>query len=80
MDLKTYLSQERGRASKLAEALGVTPTAVSEWASEKKSVPAERCIAIERATDGRVRCEDLRPEVDWAYLRGTGCGDQQEAA
>ncbi len=29
------------------------------------------CIAIERESDGTVRCEDLRPDVDWAYLRGT---------
>lgn len=32
-------------------------------------VPAERCPAIERATNGQVRCEDLRPDVDWAVLR-----------
>lgn len=28
-------------------------------------------IAIERESVGQVRCEDLRPDVDWAYLRGT---------
>ncbi len=32
---------------------------------------AERCIEIEKAAGGAVRCEDLRPDVDWAYLRGT---------
>jgi DNA-binding transcriptional regulator YdaS (Cro superfamily) len=32
--------------------------------------PAEYCPAIERATGGLVRCEDLRPDVDWAVLRG----------
>lgn len=29
------------------------------------------CINIERESFGAVRCEDLRPDVDWAYLRGT---------
>ena len=29
------------------------------------------CINIERESNGIVRCEDLRPDVDWAYLRGT---------
>jgi DNA-binding transcriptional regulator YdaS (Cro superfamily) len=29
------------------------------------------CINIERESDRRVTCEDLRPDVDWAYLRGT---------
>ena len=32
---------------------------------------AERCIQIEKATAGAVRCEQLRPDIDWAYLRGT---------
>jgi DNA-binding transcriptional regulator YdaS (Cro superfamily) len=29
------------------------------------------CINFERETAGFVRCEDLRPDVDWAYIRGT---------
>lgn len=29
------------------------------------------CIAIERESAGAVTCEELRPDVDWAYLRGT---------
>lgn len=32
-------------------------------------VPAEHCPAIERATAGKVRCEELCPGVDWAVLR-----------
>lgn len=28
-------------------------------------------IAIDRESRGTVRCESLRPDVDWAYLRGT---------
>ena len=37
-------------------------------------------IAIERESQGAVRCEDLRPDVDWAYLRGTDCATEQKAA
>lgn len=33
-------------------------------------------VSIERESKGAVRCEDLRPDVDWAYLRGT----EKEAA
>lgn len=29
------------------------------------------CIALERESGRSVRCEDLRPDVDWAFLRGT---------
>lgn len=28
-------------------------------------------ISIERESGGRVTCEELRPDVDWAYIRGT---------
>ena len=29
-------------------------------------------IDIERESHGIVRCEDLRPDVDWAYIRSSG--------
>ncbi len=42
-------------------------------------VPAEHCPAIERATGGAVRCEDLRPDIEWGVLRAPPSA-QQEAA
>jgi DNA-binding transcriptional regulator YdaS (Cro superfamily) len=32
---------------------------------------ADLCIALERESNSQVRCEDLRPDVDWAYLRAS---------
>jgi hypothetical protein len=52
----------------IAVALGVTKAAVSQWFSAGARVPADRCPAIERATDGRVTCEELRPDVAWARI------------
>lgn len=60
-----------GSQSRLASILGVTPQGVHNWVLRNR-VPADYCPAIEKATDGAVRCEDLRPDVDWGYLRGTG--------
>lgn len=60
-----------GGPSKTASALGVTPQAVCFWRDGKRQLAAEYCPAIERATNGAVRCEDLRPDVDWAYIRGS---------
>ena len=37
-------------------------------------------INIERESLGAVRCEDLRPDVDWGYLRGTVPVDQEPLA
>jgi len=63
-----------GSQRALAVMLGVTPATVNQWISGIRPIPAERCPAIERATAGAVTCEDLRPDVDWAYLRGTAKG------
>ena len=71
MNSITKAIQLAGSASRLAAALKVTPQAVCFWRDGLRKLPAELCIHIEKATQGAVRCEDLRPDVDWAYLRGT---------
>lgn len=58
-----------GSMQAVAQKLGVTKGAVSQWKLEGRRVPAEHCPLIERITAGRVRCEDLRPDVDWAFIR-----------
>jgi DNA-binding transcriptional regulator YdaS (Cro superfamily) len=70
MDLKTFLSKERGRASALARAIGVSPVTVHQWAGGKQ-VPAERCPQIEAWSCGQVTCELLRPDLSdrWSVLR-----------
>ncbi|MDR3382290.1 transcriptional regulator [Cupriavidus basilensis] len=56
-----------GGITKLARAIGVSTQRVSNWRDRR--VPAEHCPDIE-ATTG-VRCEHLRPDVNWAVLRGS---------
>lgn len=58
-----------GNASALAGAIDVSPQLVSFMRRGDRRVPAEKCPAIERLTNGTVRCEELRPDVDWAYFR-----------
>ncbi|KAB2900379.1 MAG: helix-turn-helix domain-containing protein [Burkholderiaceae bacterium] len=62
-----------GNMTKLAEVLGVTPQAVKFWRDGERRIPAGICPSIERATERAVICEQLRPEVDWAYVR-SGAG------
>ena len=69
MNLHDYFLSGVKRQSELAKEVRAHPVLISQWASGKRRVPAEYCPAIERATGGAVRCEDLRPDVDWAYLR-----------
>jgi len=67
-----------GGVSGLARQLGVKAPTVSQWVSGKRPIPAERCPQIEEVTGGIVRCEVLRPDVNWAVLRGR-CPEQQAA-
>lgn len=50
-----------GGAAKLAALLGVSAQAISNW--KERGVPIERCLAIERFTEGAVTRKDLRS--DW---------------
>ena len=79
MLLTEYLSRP-GEVVKLAREIAVAPAVVSQWKNGTRNVPADRCPAVERATDGAVRCEEMRPDVDWAYLRGTVAVDTAEPA
>lgn len=37
--------------------------------SNKQKFGGDLCVQIEKASKRAVRVEDLRPDVDWAYLR-----------
>lgn len=56
-----------GNPSRLAKSLGITPWAVSKW--DVNNPPKDRCLEIEKATDYQVTAEELRPDINWAYVR-----------
>jgi DNA-binding transcriptional regulator YdaS (Cro superfamily) len=58
-----------GSQAAMAARLEVSQPTISEWLRGDRRVPAERCPQIERATEGAVRCEELRPDVAWDVLR-----------
>lgn len=67
-----------GGTSKLADLLSermaprkVSKASVSRW--KREDIPAEVCPDIEALTG--VRCERLRPDVNWAVLRHQGPHD-----
>ena len=55
--LLAYLNAERGRRGKLAEALEISPSAISMWTR----VPAERLNDVSRAT--AIPPQELRPDL-----------------
>ncbi len=58
-----------GSQTEMAAALGITQPTVSEWLHGVRQVPVERCLQIEEATGGAMRCEELRPDIPWGVLR-----------
>lgn len=54
-----------GSQAELARRIGATTAQVNEWTKGDRPIPPPRCEQIERATDGAVRCEDLRADLDW---------------
>jgi DNA-binding transcriptional regulator YdaS (Cro superfamily) len=68
MNLSECLLKHKISQTAIAEFLGVTQSAVSQWMA-RGIVPAEHCTKIEKYFAGAIRCEDLNSRVDWAYLR-----------
>lgn len=74
MDIRQSIKEEFGGTVRFARLVGATPQQVTNWLARK--VPAEWCPTIESATSGRIRCEDLRPDIDWVVLRNSDCRDE----
>lgn len=64
MEQKHVLDNARFRAA-IVTKLGVTQQALTNW--KKRGIPADKCPDIEALTG--IKCEELRPDVNWAVLR-----------
>jgi len=95
MDKQKAIEMLGGTVRSTADAIGISYQAVKDWpdvlsariadrvdaaVARKRNEPAERCPQIEQATGGLVRCEDLRPDVQWSVLRGTELATPQSVA
>ncbi|WP_203391331.1 Cro/CI family transcriptional regulator [Chromobacterium haemolyticum] len=69
-----------GGFPQLAKALDRTRAAVWQWMQQDRTVPAEHCPVIEELTGGKVRCEELNPNVRWDVVRGKPIDEPRQAA
>jgi DNA-binding transcriptional regulator YdaS (Cro superfamily) len=59
---------EVGSFAELARRLGLSRSQVHQWATTE-SIPIKYCPEIEEIVNGKVRCEQMRPDVKWSVLR-----------
>lgn len=67
MELKEWLSKERGRQAALARHLSISPVTVGEWSSGARPIPVVHMASIEAFTDRLVARRDMRPD-DWGVI------------
>jgi DNA-binding transcriptional regulator YdaS (Cro superfamily) len=79
--LRTFLNsitrvEQEDFAFRCGTTVGYLRKAISTGERMRESL----VIDMERESEGKVRCEPLRPDVDWAYLRGTSSSPGAEPA
>lgn len=62
-----------GERAAFATRCGTSEGYLRKAISKKQRLGETICINIERETAGAIACETLRSDVDWAYIRATGC-------
>lgn len=81
MTLKEFIKDlsNQGLVDDFATRCGTTSAHLRQVSNGYRRAGEYLCINIDRESGGAVRCEDLRPDVDWGYLRGTSA-EQGKAA
>lgn len=64
MELKDYIkSLERGGAKEFAKKIDVSTSFLSQMINGYSKIPIKRAKLIEKATEGKVKKETLRPDI-----------------
>lgn len=72
MNLHDYIKPfDKNTLDSFAASCGTTSGQLKQVAYGYRRPGAALAISIERESSRAVTCEDMRPDIDWAYLRGT---------
>lgn len=70
MTLLEYIKGlDKAELEAFAESCETSVGQLRQVAYENRRANAGLAIAIDRFTSGKVPCEELRPDIDWKYLR-----------
>lgn len=71
MSLHAYIKVlDKAKLDELATRCSTTAGQLKQIAYGHRRASVVLAVSLERETQGFVTCEQLRPDVDWAYLRG----------
>jgi DNA-binding transcriptional regulator YdaS (Cro superfamily) len=71
-ELRSFLkSLSQSEQSRYAKRCGTTIGYLRKAMSAEQDFGDALVVALDRESSGAVRCERLRPDIDWAYLRGS---------
>ena len=62
---------DRAKRQAFCTACGTTEGYLRKAISVRQPIGLALCIDIDRESGGAVTCEDVRPDIDWGYLRGS---------
>lgn len=72
MSLHAYIKGlDKSALDGLAKRCDTTAGQLKQVAYGNRRASGGLAVSIERETQGKVTCEQLRPDIDWAYLRGS---------
>lgn len=63
MTIRDYLTEEGITAAEFGRRINVSRSQMIRYITGERRIPAERAIEIERASDGKIRREELRPDL-----------------
>lgn len=70
MSLHTYIKNlDKAALDGLAQRCATTVGQLRQVAYGNRRANAGLAISLEKETAGAVTCEELRPDIDWGYLR-----------
>jgi DNA-binding transcriptional regulator YdaS (Cro superfamily) len=79
--LRTYLKSMPTPAQvAFAKRCGTSLNYLRKAISTGQKLRESLVIDMERESAGALRCEQVRPDVDWAYLRGTPSTKSEQTA
>lgn len=68
MDLKTYFATKpRGTASRIAAAMGVSASYLSQMVKGESAISPARAVQFEQLTNGECSRQDIKPD-EWRTL------------